>query len=88
MNPFLDGPRAVLDLAGIRAWTDANTRARDAYNATQCGSYAGYRHHRTINQDACEDCLAANREHVAKWARDRKTRRSTSSQSPTSGGTP
>lgn len=75
MNPFLDGPRAVLDIAGIRAWTNANTRARDAYNATQCGPYAGYRRHRDARQDACEDCLAANREHVARWAAERKARR-------------
>lgn len=85
MNPFLDGPRVVLDITGIRAWTDANTRARDAYNATQCGSYAGYKRHRDAGQAACDPCLAANREQTNRWATDRKARRAASSQSPTSG---
>ena len=79
MNPFLDGPRAALDLTGIRAWTDANTRARDAYNATQCGSYAGYRRHRAAGEAACEPCLSANREHVAGWAAKRQARATTTS---------
>lgn len=88
MNPFLDGPRTVLDLAGIRAFNDGVERARAAYEASgkgnACGTYAGYRRHVDRGEATCEPCREANRINTKRWATARKNRPTTSSQSPTS----
>lgn len=71
MNPFLDGPRTVLDLAGIREWNDGIQRARDAYNATACGTYGGYKRHIAHNEPTCDDCRAAYNQRAAERRAER-----------------
>lgn len=66
MNPFLDTPRTVLDLAGIRTWNTNNLRARAAYYATQCGTYGGYKRHTAHNETTCRPCRAAYNQRAAE----------------------
>ena len=66
MNPFLDAPRTVLDLAGIRAWNTDNLRARAAYYATECGTYGGYKRHVRNHETTCDDCRAAYNQRAAE----------------------
>lgn len=70
MNPFLDGPRTVLDLAGIRAWNEGVERARAAYaheTATACGTVAGFRRHKNNRDIPCQSC----RDAYNAWQRGR-----------------
>lgn len=66
MNPFLDGPRTALDLAGIRAWNTNNLRARAAYYATECGTYGGYKRHVRNNETTCRPCRDAYNQRAAE----------------------
>lgn len=78
MNPFLDGPRTVLDLAGIRAFNDGVERARREYAENplagdSCGTKYGRELHNKRNEPVCDECTEAARAYErARYARNKE----------------
>lgn len=78
MNPFLDGPRTVLDLAGIREWTNANERARREYATNpfagdSCGTKYGRELHQKRSEPVCDECAEASRAYErARYTRNKE----------------